>query len=360
MVIVSASDERFAAHFTALLHSAWARHPEAEFYLLDCGLESHTRATLTDYAATRSMRLSIITVDDARLDELPTTVGGCKAIYARILIPELLPNTIERALYLDADSLVVDDLFELWTTPMDHSAIAAVRDDRAGRHESRSDYVNSGVLLMNLSLWRREHLTAAALTFARGHKLAYPEQTSINAVCAGRIIFLADEWNYMPADMRRAYRGQALHIVHWTVWKPWLYCDAPFGPIYLYHRNQTPFPASAPSAVYRSTLRRLLNLILGKAKYWRLLISAPYARAFADDYLYARAGERASSVVFLHDDHATGSIAPSDDTGGVAVATTANGVGVGRGGAADHDLDILAGAATASTAATVDGTRRAS
>jgi hypothetical protein len=39
MVIVSAADERFAAHFTALLHSAWARHPEAEFYLLDCGLE---------------------------------------------------------------------------------------------------------------------------------------------------------------------------------------------------------------------------------------------------------------------------------------------------------------------------------
>src|SRR5262245_45169115 len=44
MIIVSAAGERFAAHFATMLHSAWPQHPEAEFYLLDCGLEPHTHA----------------------------------------------------------------------------------------------------------------------------------------------------------------------------------------------------------------------------------------------------------------------------------------------------------------------------
>jgi len=46
MIIVSAAGERFAAHFATMLHSAWPQHPEAEFYLLDCGLEPHTHVAV--------------------------------------------------------------------------------------------------------------------------------------------------------------------------------------------------------------------------------------------------------------------------------------------------------------------------
>src|SRR5262245_61768193 len=111
---------------------------------------------------------------------------------------------------------------------MGHAAIAGVHD-RGGRHEPRelgidlAKYVNAGVLLMNLTVWRREHLGAAGLDYVRRHKPDFYDQTAISAVCAGRIVLLSDKWNYTPAGIRSAYRGQAVHIIHFTTqWKPWL------------------------------------------------------------------------------------------------------------------------------------------
>jgi len=54
MTIVSAADEGFAAHFAAMLHSAWTHHPTAEFYFLDCGIEPQTLADLRKFVTNRA------------------------------------------------------------------------------------------------------------------------------------------------------------------------------------------------------------------------------------------------------------------------------------------------------------------
>jgi lipopolysaccharide biosynthesis glycosyltransferase len=63
MTIVSAADEGFAAHFAAMLHSAWTHHPTAEFYLLDCGIGPRTLADLREFATNQGTRLNIIRID---------------------------------------------------------------------------------------------------------------------------------------------------------------------------------------------------------------------------------------------------------------------------------------------------------
>ena len=62
MLIVSAADERFAAHFAALMHSAWAHHPGANFHLLDCGIAPETLNKLERFAANAGIRLSTIKI----------------------------------------------------------------------------------------------------------------------------------------------------------------------------------------------------------------------------------------------------------------------------------------------------------
>jgi hypothetical protein len=308
MIIVSAADERFVPHFAAMLHSAWSHHPDARFYLLDCGITPRTLAVLADWAGTRSIRLIIIKIDPVRFADLPISKIFTAATYARLLIPELLPSDTERALYIDADCVVVGSLSPLWQLDLGESAIAAGRDhggDAAGLtgNEAR-DYINAGVLLMNLAVWRRDDLATKALSLAAWNDYACPDQTAINLVCSGRKVFLPNCWNLMLGWPPLRLQGGALRILHWTTFmKPWLYRDALFGAVYLHHRSQTPFGGALPVLRYRSRLRRLFNLAIGRPKYWRRVILAWRCQLLVDDYLARVQPHRspARDLTFLRD-----------------------------------------------------------
>jgi len=278
LVIVAAADERYVPHFAALLHSVWSLHPEAECYLLDCGTEAKTLAVLTEYATRHHIRLTVIKVDVARLAGLPTPRHWSAAIYARLLIPELLPLSVQRALYLDADCMVVGDLVPFWNAPIMDAAVAGVLDT-AHQYEHLSGinterYISSGVLLMNLTVWRRDNIASSVFTFVREQKPAFPDQTAINVVCADRIHVVGDQWNAMTSEHWRWRWHNGIRIVHFTGFgKPWLYRDAPFSEIYLHHRNRTPFALAPPQATHRRPAwRRAINLLACRPKYWRGLM----------------------------------------------------------------------------------------
>lgn len=299
MIIVSAVDECYVPHFATMLHSAWTHNPRAQFYLLDCGIKPATLRKLAMFVESHGINLRFLTVDTAQFDGLPTH-DWTRAIYARLLLPTLLPDSIERVIYLDADTLVLDRLADLWNTPLGSNAIAGMPDSgglpmeerRGGYRFTFNPYVNSGVLLFNLPIWRHDYLHKMAISFVRQHpNLALPDQTAINAVCDGRIVSLGVEWDFMPADNKRGMKWITPRIVHWTgAMKPWVYKDAPFGALYRYHRHQTPFPLTVPpSKVYRSKLRSFVNLLIGRPKYWYRFVMQRRSEAFIDRYLTALA-----------------------------------------------------------------------
>ena len=292
MLIVSSADERFAAHFAAMLHSAWTHHPTADFYLLDCGIKPETIADLNGFATTRGIRLTVIKIDIAMLRDLPTNKVLSVATYARLLIPDLLPRSIESVLYLDADCVVVGDLTALWRFDMGEAAIAAVSDPIGARLEreigidvDEQGYVNAGVMLMNLTVWRRDNLAATAIAFVTKHNPRMLDQPGINAACAGRIAALTEEWNFQLHKPRRPHQWLEPRIIHYSSnRKPWVHSDVPFAAIYLHHRNQTPFPIKIPRSAQRSRLRRLLNLLVGRRKYWDHFILTQRCKVFALGY----------------------------------------------------------------------------
>jgi len=295
MTIVSAADEGFAPHFAVTLHSAWTHNPTAEFLLLDCGIEPSSLAALTTFAVRRGIHFRVVKVDITLLRDLPTTKIWSTAIYARLLIPDLLPETMERILYLDADCIVVSDLTALWQTDIGEAAIAGVPDVAAphiahierknGTEVDEHEYVNSGVLLMNLVVWRRDKVATAAIAVIKQHQPRFLEQTAINAACAGKIAHVRDEWNFMLSQVKKLEHRRSPFIIHCTgPVKPWLHRDAFFADIYYHHRNQTPFPMGRPG-LYRSKLRTFINLLLGRRKYRDRRILAQHYAAFTASYL---------------------------------------------------------------------------
>jgi lipopolysaccharide biosynthesis glycosyltransferase len=293
LTIVSAADEGFAAHFAAMLHSAWTHHPTAEFYLLDCGIEPQTLGALREFANNRSIRLNIVIIDATMFRDLPTTKAFSAAVYARLLIPDLFPNSIERVLYLDADCIVVDDLLPLWNFDMGKAAIAAAPDFDGATVEGEID-INSGVMLMNLAVWRHEELAATAMTFAKKHNPRLPDQAGINVACIGKIVHLPEKWNFQLNKPRGPGQWIEPSIIHYAgPKKPWIYSDVPFASIYLHHRNQTPFVIEPPRTPFRSQWRKTLNLLIGRRKYWDQLIISRLSQAFATAY-FSRIARTAS------------------------------------------------------------------
>ena len=94
------------------------------------------------------------------------TIGG----FFRLLIPYVLPDDIEKAVYLDSDIIVNLDINELWRMELDDKPLAAVPEHKASpvsfdsfvpqnytinaKPVEYEDYFNSGVLLMNLEYLR--------------------------------------------------------------------------------------------------------------------------------------------------------------------------------------------------------------
>lgn len=279
-----------------MLHSAWLHNRQAEFYLLDCGIAPATLAALSAFAAKLKAPLNVTKIDTTPFRDLPTTPAWSVAVYVRLLLASVLPGKHERAIYLDSDCIVTGDLSRLWATDISSHFVAGVKDDSAWANErtysgldNLATYINAGVMLVNLRAWRETEFAEAVIAYVRRHDLRYGEQTAINAVAAGRIKIISDEWNFMLHKCdTEGYSPTTPSIIHCTgLRKPWLHRDAMFVPIYLYHRNATPFPMNGPTTLYPSRLHFIISLLLLRRKYWRrLLVSHRYNRSFTSPYLH--------------------------------------------------------------------------
>ena len=103
------------------------------------------------------------------------------------LFADEVPGIPDRILYLDADVMCRAPLDVLYDTPMEDFEIAGV-PDRYGKwffgNFLRHDYLNSGVLLLNMARIRESGLFAACRTMCRDKKMFMPDQTALNKLAA--------------------------------------------------------------------------------------------------------------------------------------------------------------------------------
>jgi lipopolysaccharide biosynthesis glycosyltransferase len=129
----------------------------------------------------------------------------------RLLMPEILP--LDRAVYMDCDTVADMDVRELWDTPLDGRSIAGVPDRPPGdpfRRFSakafrlrlmgcdRLTYVNSGVLLMDLARIRKKFsLPRRSVLWCRryGHLSDLVDQDLLNSCFQGDIKLIGGRFN---------------------------------------------------------------------------------------------------------------------------------------------------------------------
>lgn len=149
------------------------------------------------------------------------------AAWLRMLLPVAL-NDVDRLIYLDADLVVLADIAGLWRADLGGAPMGGVVDigiyRYARRGEARHDYfyrdylislgldptrlqyVNGGVLLMDLARLRQVEFTRRSMEmFAeRRDSLVLGDQDIVNGVMAGEIALLDPRWNVLAKGLSRA------------------------------------------------------------------------------------------------------------------------------------------------------------
>lgn len=276
MEIVCSTDNCYVMQTGIMLTSLFENNRETDIrvHVLHNGIDSNSITLIGRIASDYGQKIKFYLVDESLFSAFPigrdgqnTHVGTSYATYYRLFLSELLPNDINRVLYLDGDIIVMDSLNELWATDMHDKAIAAVPDSYNNkiehynrlRYPQQLGYFNAGVLLINLDYWRTNNVVSAFCQYAsaRPDSLYCHDQDILNYVFRDCKIVLPLRYNMLNEywfktrhsvvswefDNQIHYGQQHPAIIHFTgLPKPWFSnCHHPMKPEFEHYRTMTPW-----------------------------------------------------------------------------------------------------------------------
>lgn len=203
--LLTTLDRNYLPQFQVMLTSLWVNNPKDTFVLtlLHSGIPKEAMDGVYQQCTAYGYTFMPIRVDDTLFQGAPVTRQYPKEMYYRLLAPHLLPKQLQRVLYLDPDTLVINPIRSLWETDLQGNLFAAA--SHTGKTElansvnqlrlrTEQDYYNSGVLLMDLEAGRREIVPQEIFGYVQQHRkeLILPDQDILNALYSEKILSLDD------------------------------------------------------------------------------------------------------------------------------------------------------------------------
>lgn len=172
------------------------------------------------------------------------------ATYYRIFIASMFPD-FEKALYIDADTVLLGDVSELFNVNIKDSLIGAIPDGAVAAVEEfqiytretlgieAENYFNAGVILMNLTKFREEDFYGKFCDLLKKYKFCVAQdQDYLNVLCKDKVTYIGTEWNRMPIGGEE----ETPKLIHYNLtMKPWHYDNILFAEHFWYYAKQTEF-----------------------------------------------------------------------------------------------------------------------
>lgn len=236
-------DKNFNQHFCAAVTSAILNFTKPQeslhFHLVTDTMDKELEQFFEALKGLFRCNFSIyVLADNERetLDRIPEPLRNLYhfsiAAYFRLLLPTLVPKDVTRLLYLDCDTIVIDDLSKLIDTDLEDKALGLVLDPKSEKYakiHNISEYFNSGVALFDVQKWREGELTSKCFQYLENPltPISQADQCAINVVLDGNIKKLEPHWNGFTYNVKNG--DQPLQevrikysIIHYfSQHKPW-------------------------------------------------------------------------------------------------------------------------------------------
>lgn len=259
-------DKNYIEPFQIMLKSLAGSNPQEIFHiwLLHSAIPREDLLRLSEYCNFLGMALMPIQVERTMFENAPVSKQYPQEMYYRLMAPLLLPEHLDRILYLDPDILVINSVRPLWEKQLGDCTFAAashssifefIKNVNKVRLGTEHDYFNTGVLLMDLKRARRLVEPEDIYNCVREHAelLLLPDQDVFNFLYGTDTLQIEDNiWNY-DARYASAYfvKSDGEYDMDWvmqnTVFlhfcgkqKPWKKrYDSRFSSLYKHYMNLT-------------------------------------------------------------------------------------------------------------------------
>ncbi len=259
--VLYAFDTRFWKLAAVSIRSLMASRNKDTQYIVHCMVAPHTRGRRVIEHVVRRLGGRLVW-RVVRASENPFQTYDYSrwspVIFYRLIAHRIFPH-LDKILYLDSDTVVNDDLSDLYATDVSGFVMGAVRDvapinnpdnkngiyvrEFSEKYLDGGAYFNSGVLLLNLSQMR-EHGDAALQTNV---PLKYPDQDIINVAFRGHIKMLPLRYNFVPGvEIDSVFTGadadttvENAAIMHFYAAKPYVYEYVPRPAYSAFYKNAT-------------------------------------------------------------------------------------------------------------------------
>lgn len=216
MNVIYASDDNYAWLMGVSMVSLLENNRDVDdihVWLFGDGISAENEQKLMDVAKQYERKLHIIDVNQLSLPESLYTGRYPKSAFSRLFAYKLLPETVDRVLYLDCDIIVDGNLKNLYKMQMDGKIILAVKDCVSKAYKQKIGikgddvYINTGVMLMNLQRMRNFPMEEKITEFVSKYAPAmnYADQEIINGIFQGEFGILPPEWNVMTQFNQYSY-----------------------------------------------------------------------------------------------------------------------------------------------------------
>lgn len=240
----------------------------------------------------RDVTLHFILLDETLLVGFPVHGHVSAAAYLRLVLPDVLPHDVNKILYIDCDTVVLDSLHELYAYDLSQCLLGAVPDisfkhaQELFLHQYKKyirEYYNSGVLLINVKAFRSFNLLAKAQAACQTMGVPeYWDQDILNYVLPPEsFLSLPCRYNfwawytpyYVHYDLQcigilKEKLGKPCIVHYIGVEKPWLattleMLSSAYAGEYFHYLQYTPFKEFVPAngfLLYKDSKVALISL----------------------------------------------------------------------------------------------------
>ncbi len=228
--VVFASDDNYMLQMGVAITSMLKNSKDNTFYDVRCLVPDSSNEDLLDKIKRISDEFNNCSVrvykinDDLLPEVVIHTHHISKVCFFRLLIPNILDD-LDKVIYLDDDVLISSDLTTLYRFALDDNYLAGVRapgyyaPDDWRRDKLReldipfiNQYINSGVLLLNLKKLREDNKVDDFLDLMK-NSFRSEDQDVLNASCYGKIKILPYRFNVQTKYMGNSKEAYKLAFV---------------------------------------------------------------------------------------------------------------------------------------------------
>ena len=199
MNVLYTCDDNYAWIMAVSMVSLFESNKESDeitVYLLGENISEESQSNLEQIASVYKRSFVLIPTDDVTIDSALVSERWPKSAYMRLFCSKLLPADIEGIVYLDCDTVVIDDISAIYECCFSDAPIRAVLDPVNSRWKeniglrSGDVYVNAGVLAINLVALRQIDVERKVNEYLGKYSsmITFADQDVLNGIFSNSIV----------------------------------------------------------------------------------------------------------------------------------------------------------------------------